>query len=127
MVNPETRIVAKTQKDAGAAITYLMKRLYGRKRRLYGCITQTPRQQELFDGTTAKLTLLPEFETKAITHTLSFYSLIHSSFDDLSVLLKKSLFQTCVYPDKICYDHSLSIGISLDIQKRLLITSSRFV
>ena len=50
VVNPETSIVAKTQKDAGAAVTYLMKRLYGRKRRLYGCILQTPREQELFNG-----------------------------------------------------------------------------
>ena len=66
MVNPETSIVAKTQKDAGAAMTCLMKRLYGRKRRLYGYITQRQRQQELFDGTTAKLTQLPEFQAKAI-------------------------------------------------------------
>ena len=72
------------------------------------------------------LTLLPEFQSKAIRCTLGFFSLIHSSFDDLSVLLKKSLFQTCVYPDKICDDHLLSIGLSLDIQKKLLITSSSF-
>ena len=49
MVNPETSIVAKTQRDAGAAVTYLMKRLHGRKRRLCGCISQTLREQELFD------------------------------------------------------------------------------
>ena len=48
MVNPETSIVAKTQKDAGAAVTYLMKRLYGRKRRLYGCILQNAKGKGAF-------------------------------------------------------------------------------